>query len=176
MKKCFKCKKEKPLDDFYKHKEMSDGYLNRCKSCKRNDSTERFNKLKKDPEWIKKERKRGREKYHRLNYKDKHKCNNRDKYEVTKRYREKYPEKYKAKIKSQRIKPKIKGNHMHHWSYNEDSYKDVIELSVTEHNKVHRYIIYDQERKMYRRFDNNVLLDTKEKHIEFINHIIKHLN
>ena len=46
---------------------------------------------------------------------------------------------------------------------------DVIELSILEHNKLHRYIIYDQERMMYRRCDNNVLLDTKEAHLFFYN-------
>ena len=30
---CFKYKKEKPIDDFYKHKEMIDGYVNICKVC-----------------------------------------------------------------------------------------------------------------------------------------------
>ena len=34
--------------------------------------------------------------------------------------------------------------------------------------KAHRFIIYDQERFMYRRFDNNILLDTKENHEAFI--------
>lgn len=33
IKICRKCKKEKPIDDFYKHKEMIDGYLNICKKC-----------------------------------------------------------------------------------------------------------------------------------------------
>lgn len=85
-----------------------------------------------------------------------------------KKYNEKYPEKRAATLKSQRMKPPLAGLVKHHWSYNEIHFKDVIWLRSADHAFVHRFIIYDQERRMYRRCEDNVLLDTKENHEKFI--------
>jgi hypothetical protein len=44
MKKCIKCLIEKPFTDFYKHKQMSDEHLNKCKECKKIDVKTNYRK------------------------------------------------------------------------------------------------------------------------------------
>lgn len=62
MKECFKCKRAKPLADFYKHPAMGDGHLGKCAECTRADAMRhRANKLK-DPMWVMAERARCRAK------------------------------------------------------------------------------------------------------------------
>ena len=43
-KKCFKCNAVKLLEEFYKHPNMPDGHVNKCKECNKNDVTAHRNK------------------------------------------------------------------------------------------------------------------------------------
>lgn len=38
-KKCFRCGRELPLSEFYKHPRMGDGHLGKCKDCCKSEST-----------------------------------------------------------------------------------------------------------------------------------------
>jgi len=174
MKKiCFKCGVEKELTEYYAHKQMGDGHLNKCKDCARKDVDEREKKLRTDPNWVEKEKIRSREKYHRLNYKNIHKPTPERKKEIMKAYHDRYPEKKISRSMLGKTKPKVSGNELHHWSYNIEHAKDVIELTVLDHNKAHRYMIYDQERMMYRRVDTNELLDTRQRHEDYLIDVIQ---
>ena len=163
MKKCFKCNDVKDLKEFYKHPQTSDGYLNKCKTCCKKDVSINYKNKSSEGDYIEKERKRGRDKYHRL-YSGTTKSNTKN----SATYDLRYPEKKKAKSASSKVKTPFDGAERHHWSYNDCDFLDVIFLSKKEHSKAHRFIIYDQERRMYRRFDNNELLHDRDSHYNFI--------
>lgn len=80
-KRCIICDKELALDQFYPHPQMDDGHLNKCKECCRGQERARQKRLRKDPAWVRSERKRTRERNVRLGYGERYKP-------VTKRRRE----------------------------------------------------------------------------------------
>lgn len=168
---CFKCGKDKPLIEYYAHKRMADGRLNKCKDCAKIYARERKSVLNENPQWKEAERARHREKYYRLGYKEKHKPTPEMKAASMQRYKERYPEKKSANSACQHMARE--GEEMHHWSYKKEHWKDVIYLTPKHHAKSHRFLIYDQERMMYRRCDTGILLDTKESHELFITEMIQ---
>jgi hypothetical protein len=62
MKTCILCRKKKPFDQYYKHTEMADGYLGRCKECHKAEIRKNFLRRMADPKWREKERIRQRDK------------------------------------------------------------------------------------------------------------------
>lgn len=173
MKTCFKCGTNKPLSDFYKHSDMRDGYLNKCKECTKHDVRCTYKRKSNEADWVESERERGRMKYYRL-YSPKTGSNPTKNdpvrhYKATVMYRKRYPEKEAAK-RACRGMPKGPGRQLHHWSYRLEHRKDVIEITIREHSKLHRFMRYDRKTMMYTDLDGN-LLDTKEKHIDYAQRI-----
>lgn len=157
MKVCFKCLKEKPLTEYYKHSQMADGHLNKCKECNKSDVKKDYYRKALDKSFIEKERERGRERYRRLNYKERSKVLNKDK-----------PWKNNSVYKNLNRKFKVpKGFELHHWNYNNDFLEDVTILKTKEHRQAHIHLILDKELLIFKTKDG-VLLDTKEKHIQFL--------
>ncbi len=175
MKKCFICGIEKELTEFYAHPQMGDGHLNKCKDCTKSYIKSHTKAKAADPVWIEKERKRGRDKYMRYKLGNGtlpqriHKIKAvslESNLRAVNEYNLRYPEKAMAKHASGRINPP-NGLEKHHWSYNKEHYKDVFFLSRKDHNTIHRFMVYDQERMMYRNLQGK-LLDTRERHEQHI--------
>lgn len=81
MKTCFKCGEVKALSEFYKHPNMLDGHVNKCKTCNKKDVV--LNRLSKIEYYREYDRERG----------------SRQTVEDVRRYREVNPKKYSAHTK-----------------------------------------------------------------------------
>ena len=134
MKRCFKCKMLKSIYEFYRHSQMADGHLNKCKECTKIDN--RGNRLNKRERYIAYDKERAK-KPSRI----------KALIETMERMRSKFPEKYKARNKlsnALRDGKIIKGNcvvcgiskvEAHHPDYRNPL--NVIWLCIEHHKQIH---------------------------------------
>lgn len=81
---CARCSIEKNINEFYKHKETSDGYLNFCKECKKEEARKHSSSIK-----------------GRINDK------NRQNTDKRKKWRAEFQKKYRAKHKKKNLARRI---------------------------------------------------------------------
>ena len=94
MKTCFKCNITLPLSEFYKHPQMGDGHLGKCKTCTRKDTADRVaDKSATDLEWVISERERQRLKSIKQRSRG---VNALNRAEATRKYRKRNPLKWAA--------------------------------------------------------------------------------
>lgn len=148
---CFKCNKEKPISDFYVHKMMGDGHLNKCKLCTKNDVSKRYETLIETPEFVEKERLRGRVKYAKYLYKNKIQ----------------HPENRSTAQYLRRKGYNLKLKEIHHWNYNFRN--DVFLLNPRAHKLVHKFLKFDEESKCF--IYNGTLITDKKHHFSCIKEI-----
>ena len=154
MKRCFCCGRILPIDSFYKHQRMSDGHLNKCKDCVKKSVRERTEKLMENPEYIERERERGREKYKRLNYRERN-------YELRKAKQERFVGLRTARRRFPDISKELE---LHHWNYNRP--KSLIALPRRLHHKLHAKIQLNIDEGVY--YYMGKKLSTIDEHLAVI--------
>lgn len=158
MKSCFKCGVEKPLAEFYKHQQMPDGHLNKCKECTKIDV--KTNRDTKKDYYLEYDRNRPNKDERNLSHSERHKL----KYHSDETFRksvkqrkrgwvERNPLKRKAQcaagnaVRDGKLERKTSCEHCdttesklqkHHWSYSEEHWLDVVWLCTKCHGKEHK--------------------------------------
>ena len=181
MKKCNECGVVKKLNLFHKNAKSPDGFRTKCKSCVcKKQSVYRKNNSEKVKLYIRDYIAKNKE-YYKQYQKNKYIKSDRvimteyekkiKKKEYDKKYHLKYPEKRKAKMAVNHLKVD-KGYHKHHWSYNKEHYSNIILLTHKQHLRLHKFLKYCTDSFYYRNLDG-VLLDSLDKHMQYVNELIK---
>ena len=158
---CFKCNIEKGLGEFYRHPKTADGRFGKCKECSKRDFRKDYDRKIVDPIFVKNERIRAKEKYHRLGYKKYDSRANKSNVNELKRL--------SKDLKAKQIYPP--STELHHWNYNKEYVRDIIPLHRVIHRRIHRKIKFDKSLQIFKTLDG-VLLDTKEKHLSHISQFL----
>lgn len=148
MKTCFRCNRTLPITEFYRHPQMGDGHLNKCKDCTKADTRKREQRLYSSPDTAIKERERHRLKSRKARAEGTaFRETPEHRVERLRKYRLKYPDKDRARQKLhrairtgkiQRQPCEVCGNpksHGHHDDYSRPY--DVKWLCVTHHSEHH---------------------------------------
>lgn len=158
----------KPIFEYYRHSQMGDGHLNKCKGCCKKQSNERYKQKTNDPDWVESEKLRGRLKAKKYKYR----TNTISRSKASKKYYSLNKVKINASNCVSRNIGGRDGQEAHHWSYNKKHWLDVFWLSPSFHGFIHRFLEYDEYAKMYRHYDTKELLNTRTKHKEFMDSLI----
>ncbi len=151
-----------PLTEFYRHPQMGDGHLGKCKKCTRKDTADRVAvKSATDLDWILSERERHRLKAKRQRENGKMPVAVGADYLRTLRFRASHPEKYAAHailgraVRSGKVKPQPcikcgKKAQAHHEDYSKPL--DVMWLCPAHHMEQHRK---NREREIIKAFNKS---------------------
>lgn len=151
---CFKCNVEKLIEEFYKHSQMSDGHLNKCKECTKKDVSGKYFENIENSEYVEKERLRGRIKYAKYKYKRNPENAHLDVNKATSKFL------FKKGID-------LQNKEVHHWKYDEIHKNNVFVINPRCHAMIHKNITYDKNLKCFITKEGSPLT-TKELHYKFI--------